>query len=84
MHAGGSPVVVQKSSIDSVIFSVGEFAGPDTARLFDMISTHVDAIREFAFQALDDIGASKPWHEPVLVALEPESVVGCRWLWWLW
>jgi hypothetical protein len=45
-----------KVSLDAVVFSDGEFAGPDTAHLFDVISMRVDATREFALQALDNIG----------------------------
>jgi hypothetical protein len=47
---------INKLSLDAVIFSDGEFAGPDTAHLFDVISMRVDATREFALQALDDTG----------------------------
>jgi hypothetical protein len=48
--------IINKMSLDAVIFADGEFAGPDTADLFDVISMRVDATREFALQALDDTG----------------------------
>lgn len=48
--------IINKMSLDAVIFADGEFAGPDTAHLFDIISMRVDATREFALQVLNDTG----------------------------
>ena len=35
VHKDGTPVVTQRVSVDSVVFSDGEFAGPDTVHIFD-------------------------------------------------
>lgn len=55
MHKDGTPVITQKVSVDSVVFSDGEFAGPDTVHIFDYVSMRVDATREFALSALGDM-----------------------------
>jgi len=55
VHRDGSPVVVSRISLDSVIFADGEFAGPDAAQSYRFAVAHMDATREFAAQALADM-----------------------------
>lgn len=54
VHTDSSPVTINKISVDSVVFSDGEFAGPDTLHAFELLSLYVDATREFALRALED------------------------------
>jgi hypothetical protein len=55
VHRDGSPVIVARTSIDSVIFSDGQFAGPDVAQFYRFAVAHINATREFASQALGDM-----------------------------
>lgn len=41
----GTPVVVSRISLDSVVFADGEFAGPDIAQAYRLVVAHVRAMR---------------------------------------
>lgn len=55
VHYDGTPVIVSRISLDGVIFADGEFAGPDVSQGYRFAAAHVNAMREFAFQALADM-----------------------------
>ena len=55
IHRDGTPVVVSRTSLDSVIFADGEFAGPDVGQSYRFSAAHIDATRDFAVQALADM-----------------------------
>jgi len=59
MRQDGTPRVPYRVMLDSVIFSDGEFAGPDNANAFGLVTRRLSATRKFATESMMNIGQAE-------------------------